>query len=44
VLTGPSGVGRAALVNRLLTEYPDKFGATVSTTSRQPMAHEVDGK
>lgn len=44
VLTGPSAVGRCQLVTRLLAEFPDKFGATVSHTSRPPREHEVHGR
>jgi hypothetical protein len=44
VLTGPSAVGRAKLVARLIDEFPDKFGATISHTSRTPKEHEVDGR
>lgn len=44
VLTGPSAVGRSQLIARLVAEFPDKFGVTVSHTSRPPMEHEVDGK
>jgi guanylate kinase len=44
VLAGPSAVGRSALVDRLVQQYPDKFGKTVSTTSRRPMEHEMDGR
>ena len=28
---------------RLVAEYGDKFGITVSTTSRRPREHEVEG-
>ncbi len=41
---GPSAVGRAALMQRLVSEYPDKFGVTVSHTSRRPREHEVHGR
>lgn len=44
VLTGPSAVGRGKLVARLIDEFPDKFGATISHTSRTPKEHEVDGR
>ncbi len=40
---GPSAVGRAGLMRRLVSEYPDKFGLTVSHTSRPPREHEVHG-
>lgn len=44
VVTGPSAVGRSQLIARLMAEFPDKFGFTVSHTSRPPMEHEVDGR
>jgi hypothetical protein len=44
VLSAASGVGRSQLVARLLAEFPDKFGVTVSHTSRPPREHEADGR
>ncbi|GFR43730.1 hypothetical protein Agub_g4841 [Astrephomene gubernaculifera] len=44
VLVGPSGVGRGALLRRLVAELPDKFGMTVSHTTRPPREHEVAGQ
>ncbi|KAJ9504593.1 hypothetical protein QJQ45_030505, partial [Haematococcus lacustris] len=44
VLTGPSAVGRASLTQRLVSEFPDKFGVTVSHTTRRPREHEVHGR
>lgn len=44
VLCGPGAVGRGALARRLVAEHPDRFGATVSTTTRLPREHEVDGR
>ncbi|GLC37755.1 Adenylate kinase [Pleodorina starrii] len=43
VLVGPSGVGRGALLRRLVSELPDKFGLTVSHTTRPPREHEAHG-
>ncbi len=43
VLTGPSGVGKGTLLQRLLHECPDLFLA-VSATTRSPRAGEIDGK
>ncbi|KAF8638942.1 hypothetical protein AX16_010416 [Volvariella volvacea WC 439] len=44
VLSGPSGVGKSTLLSTLFAEYPDKFGFSVSHTTRLPRPGEVDGK
>ncbi|KZS90809.1 guanylate kinase [Sistotremastrum niveocremeum HHB9708] len=44
VLFGPSGSGKSTLVGKLLAEFPDKFGFSVSHTTRSPRAGEEDGK
>lgn len=44
VVCGPSGVGKGTLLRRLLTEFADRFGLSVSHTSRSPRENEVDGK
>jgi len=44
VISGPSGTGKSTLLNRLFAEYPDKFGFSVSHTTRDPRPNEVDGK
>ncbi|KAK7466496.1 guanylate kinase [Stygiomarasmius scandens] len=44
VLSGPSGVGKSTLLHRLFAEYPDKFGFSVSHTTRAPRPGEIDGK
>ncbi|KAG7443685.1 guanylate kinase [Guyanagaster necrorhizus] len=44
ILSGPSGVGKSTLLQRLFAEYPDKFGFSVSHTTRNPRPGEVDGK
>ncbi|CAL1714894.1 unnamed protein product [Somion occarium] len=44
VISGPSGVGKSTLLQRLFTEFPDKFGFSVSHTTRPPRAGEQDGK
>jgi len=44
VLNGPSGVGKGTLINKLREEYPQKFGFSVSHTTRQPRKGEVNGK
>ncbi|ORZ12964.1 calcium-translocating P-type ATPase [Lobosporangium transversale] len=43
VLSGPSGAGKSTFLKRLFTEYPDKFGFSVSHTTRAPRAGERDG-
>ncbi|XP_041975105.1 guanylate kinase isoform X2 [Aricia agestis] len=43
VLCGPSGSGKSTLLKRLLNEFPDKFGFSVSHTTRNPRPGEKDG-
>lgn len=43
VISGPSGTGKSTLLKKLLAEYPDKFGFSVSNTTRSPRAGEKDG-
>lgn len=44
VISGPSGVGKGTLVQKLIDKYPDTFALTVSHTTRPQQAGEVDGK
>lgn len=44
VLFGPSGCGKSTLKNRLLKDFPGKFGFSVSHTTRSPRPGETDGK
>ncbi|XP_068689273.1 guanylate kinase-like [Montipora foliosa] len=44
VLFGPSGCGKSTLKNRLLKDHPDKFGFSISHTTRRPRAGEADGR
>jgi guanylate kinase len=44
VLSGPSGVGKSTLLQRLFLEFPDNFGFSVSHTTRKPRPGEVNGK
>lgn len=44
VLFGPSGCGKSTLKNRLLKDYPEKFGFSVSHTTRSPRPGETNGK
>jgi len=43
VFSGPSGAGKSTLLKKLFAEFPDAFGFSVSHTTRQPRAGEVDG-
>ena len=43
VISGPSGVGKSTIIDLLKQEFPDKFGFSVSHTTRSPRPGEVDG-
>ncbi|GJD11929.1 Guanylate kinase 1 [Galdieria sulphuraria] len=43
VLSGPSGVGKSTFIRKLLHDYPDVFGFSISHTTRLPREHEKDG-
>jgi len=43
VISGPSGVGKGTLCQKLFDAHPDTFGLTVSHTTRKPRAGEVEG-
>lgn len=43
VISGPSGSGKSTMLKKLFVEIPDKFGFSVSNTTRQPRKGEVDG-
>ncbi|KAF8927699.1 guanylate kinase [Haplosporangium gracile] len=43
VISGPSGAGKSTFLKRLFAEYPDKFGFSVSNTTRNPRAGEING-
>ncbi|NET71023.1 MAG: guanylate kinase [Sphaerospermopsis sp. SIO1G2] len=43
VLTGPSGVGKGTLMQKLLERHPELY-YSVSATTRSPRTGEVDGK
>mmetsp|Transcript_45825 Transcript_45825/g.74774 ORF Transcript_45825/g.74774 Transcript_45825/m.74774 type:complete len:317 (-) Transcript_45825:129-1079(-) len=43
VLAGPSGVGKGTLIQRLMEEYPLKFGFSISHTTRNPRPGEKNG-
>ncbi|XP_007438939.1 guanylate kinase [Python bivittatus] len=44
VLSGPSGAGKSTLLKKLLKDYGNVFGFSVSHTTRQPRPGEVNGK
>ncbi|GFR51672.1 hypothetical protein Agub_g14114 [Astrephomene gubernaculifera] len=43
VICGPSGVGKGTLIGRLMADHADKFGFSVSHTTRGPRPGEEDG-
>ena len=43
IISSPSGAGKTTLTHRLLGDFPD-FRFSVSHTTRQPRANEVDGQ
>lgn len=43
VICGPSGVGKGTLIGKLMKEFPDRFGFSVSHTTRNPREKEQDG-
>jgi len=43
VITGPSGVGKGTLIERLLEQVPE-LELSISATTRQPRPGEVDGR
>jgi len=44
VLSGPSGCGKSTIIKKLTEAYPNRFGFSVSHTTRKPRPGEVDGK
>lgn len=44
IICGPSGVGKSVLIKKLQEVFPDKFGFSVSHTTRDPRPGEQDGK
>jgi len=44
VLFGPSGTGKSTLLKRLFAAHPEKFGFSISHTTRSPRPGETDGK
>jgi hypothetical protein len=43
VISGPSGAGKSTILKRLFEDYPDRFGFSVSHTTRSPRGEEKDG-
>lgn len=43
VISGPSGAGKSTILKRLFEDYPDRFGFSVSHTTRNPRGEEKDG-
>uniref|UniRef100_A0A3Q3X1N5 Guanylate kinase n=1 Tax=Mola mola TaxID=94237 RepID=A0A3Q3X1N5_MOLML len=44
VLSGPSGAGKSTLLKKLMQEYDNVFGFSVSHTTRKPRPGEENGK
>ena len=44
MISGPSGSGKSTLLKRVLDQYPDRFGFSVSHTTRAPRQGEQDGQ
>ncbi|KAK3050396.1 guanylate kinase [Extremus antarcticus] len=43
VVSGPSGAGKSTLLSRLFEHYPQRFGFSISHTTRAPRGQEKDG-
>jgi guanylate kinase len=44
IVSAPSGAGKTTITRRLVALHPDRFGLSVSATTRQPRAGERDGE
>lgn len=44
IFCGPSGSGKSTLVKRLMNDFPNRFGFTVSHTTRSPRPGEKHGE
>ena len=44
IFCGPSGSGKSTLIKHLMSEFTDKFGFSVSHTTRSPRPGEVEGQ
>ena len=43
VISGPSGVGKTTLIKQLMKRHPERYGYSVSHTTRPKRDSEVDG-
>ncbi|KWU46189.1 guanylate kinase [Rhodotorula sp. JG-1b] len=43
IICGPSGTGKSTLLKKLFNEFPDKFGFSISHTTRAPRPGESHG-
>jgi guanylate kinase len=43
VIAGPSGVGKGTIIQKLLEQFPNSFGFSVSHTTRDPRPGEENG-
>ncbi len=44
VVSGPSGIGKDTVVEKLVAAHPGEIELSVSATTRPPRAYEVDGR
>ena len=44
IVSAPSGAGKTTITRRLVARHPDRFGLSVSATTRKPRAGERDGE
>lgn len=44
VISGPSGSGKSTILKKLFAEFPNRFGFSVSHTTRAPRPGEVPGR
>jgi guanylate kinase len=44
LISGPSGCGKGTMIAKLMKNFPELFGFSVSHTTRPPRPGEVDGK
>lgn len=43
ILFGPSGSGKSTLLKKMLEDFPDRFGFSISHTTRKPRPGEQHG-